>query len=342
MKSKLGPYMLSMVNYGRLGGEIMPVVPKFGSHNDDLKENICTSLGRQIDQWARTTNGHFPITAIGSTTFEIKRLRHSNLFFRIRGNQMRLSLYKHSLYSTKNILKHPKTAILAVQAALDNITALSSSQEDSGHVREFQGLQFKYFLISALVVLHLAIRCAPHQFGKIVSEYSKGLETLKSISISPIASENLGKTVRILEGSLGKLRLGLLRYTEDSLQAQIHQGILPISSTADSNEGIAGEASHFFSNANGVKGLVSWPSDYRLFTTTITPESSSNFDNQEARDVLENENIQSSDPYPNFSLDYSELNSFWHPSSDQVWSDQFWNDQAMANQAVEGKYSHLG
>jgi len=322
-----------MVMYGRLGGKIIPTAPKFGFIYDELNENTRKNLGSEIDRWMETTSNEMSSAqSFGSIhqNFSPRRLRHFNIFFEIRANQMRLSLYKHSLYTPNNVLKYPNFARRAVQVATKNIRVLSETRDSSCDIDEFLRLHCYFFLTSSLVSLHLAIRNAPRQFSNSLLEYTTGLKILKSISVASIASEKLRKSVQTLENALNSLKFGLVRLWGNSLPSQLNYSSLPISTTNFSNETSREAPKHIDPNSRKPHYITPLSSELSLMSFTPTPQSSCSFEHQNDEKIFTNEEEKGQNVLEEFFMDDFGSSEFWNTS------EMFWNNEAIASIEIEG------
>jgi hypothetical protein len=212
-----------MVTYGRLGGKIVPAVPKLSSIHHELNDDTRIALGHGIDLWVETAStekftGQKFESAVSNMRWRYPD--HVPVFFRIRGSQMRLSLYKSTLYTPSKISKYPYFAQLAVQYAIHNIRTLSQFKVKSEEAYQCHASHCKHFLVSSLVPLCLAIRNAPQQFSCNSVEYLAGIHLLKCSSVSPLASTNLSKTVLALESALSGWKLAPSNIPRNKLQFQ--------------------------------------------------------------------------------------------------------------------------
>jgi hypothetical protein len=258
------------------------------------------------------------------------RLRHFNIFFEIRANQMRLSLYKHSLYTPNNVLKYPNFARRAVQVATKNIRVLSETRDSSCDIDEFLRLHCYFFLTSSLVSLHLAIRNAPRQFSNSLLEYTTGLKILKSISVASIASEKLRKSVQTLENALNSLKFGLVRLWGNSLPSQLNYSSLPISTTNFSNETSREAPKHIDPNSRKPHYITPLSSELSLMSFTPTPQSSCSFEHQNDEKIFTNEEEKGQNVLEEFFMDDFGSSEFWNTS------EMFWNNEAIASIEIEG------
>jgi len=216
---------------------------------------------------------------------------HIRVFFRIRGNQLRLSLYKPTLYSPFKISKHPYFAQLAVQYAIDNIRTLIQSKVESEEVYQSHATQYKYFIVSSLVALYLAIRNAPQQFSCNSVNYLAGLQLLKSSTVSPLASENLSKTVLALENAMSGWMLTISTTLGNPLQSQWS----PAPSLVLGAESPSSETSKAVENHEAIGrsrgNLPPSTPPFSMFPLAATPNTQFIFNNQDWIDTITEQNF---------------------------------------------------
>ena len=272
-----------MVTYGRLGAKIVPIVPKFGSASHDVDVTTLTKLGKEIDEWTQSTtqgilsrqeNGTY-----GSDTGNRNKER-LHVFLSIRRNQMRISLYKHALYSVANIAKNRYFAQLAVQHAKENVQIFDQSLTTNSY--ELNATQHSYFLVSSVAVLFLAVKNSSQNFGNAVHEYFLGLGLLKSLCTSSAASQNLCKKTQALEAAM--YRLGV-------------QGIGSFS-PVPSQSVYPGEVAQKRRPPDCTLGTVA---DYGSNIIEVSPTSSAN-SALDAGSLLNDHNLVDLDSTPGFSV----------------------------------------
>ena len=324
-----------MVTFGRLGGKIIPTAPKFGSAYDELNEIVRDDLGGEIDRWMETTTIEMSSAqSFGSIyrNLSLRRLRHFNRFFEIRGNQMRLSLYKHSLHTPNNVLKHQNFARRAVRCATDNIQILSDTKDSDCDMYEPLRLHYYFFLTTSLVSLYLAIRNAPQQFSNTVLDYSTGLNMLQSMSATTIASEKLKKTVQTLENALNGLILGPVHYWGNSLPPQLQYGMSPISQANDLLDGKLIEGSkRAGSHSRQPHQFTPLLQGIAAISPTATLQSPSSFEPDDDMQIHIHEEEKGRNLMQAFPVDDFVMNNFWNISPEA-----FWVDEASASGVIEG------
>ena len=312
-----------MVLYGRLGGKIIPAVPKFGSTSNELSDNLRKALGNEIDHWVETTSIGIPSAQPSVSTnsnFSPKRQHHFKIFFQVRSNMMRLSLYKHSLYNAHKVLRHQKFATLAVQLATDNVRILSEETDESYDSYESQGLHYRFFLMSSLAVLHLAIRNAPQHFSTALFEYSTGLKTLQSMSASSIASEKFRKTVQILETALNGLKLGTFNLFGKELRPQLDYGIPPIPQTDWPNEKLIELAKDVDHDSRQSHDFATSPQEFPSMTISSTPTSRNSFEVEYNERLPIDVEDKGESALQEFAVHEFGLSDFWNSSSELFWN----------------------
>ncbi|KAK2803953.1 hypothetical protein FQN50_006757 [Emmonsiellopsis sp. PD_5] len=176
-----------------------------------VKRDVIGFLDYQVVQWAKhlpenlrfypadiTTNGE----VLGR---DIRRLR---VLLYIRGNHLRILIYRPVLHSTSSILENMSYAQTVVDIAKDTIRVLTHLNQASDIYRTQQVL-FNYFLVSALAVLLLAVSHAPVEFNRQVrDEFFMALDLVKLLSAKSYVSKRLWKMIKGLR-EIGE-KLGLL------------------------------------------------------------------------------------------------------------------------------------
>ncbi|KAK2788951.1 hypothetical protein FQN52_006484 [Onygenales sp. PD_12] len=204
------PYLKAMVSHCRISSKIW--YSGLGSIGTaTVKRDVIGFLDYQVVQWAK----HLPenlrfysadITTNGEVLArDIRRLR---VLLYIRGNHLRILIYRPVLHSTSSILENMSYAQTVVDIAKDTIRVLTHLNQSSDIYRTQQVL-FNYFLISALAVLLLAVSHAPVEFNRQVrDEFFMALDLVKLLSAKSYVSKRLWKMIKGLR-EIGE-KLGLL------------------------------------------------------------------------------------------------------------------------------------
>jgi hypothetical protein len=323
-----------MVTFGRLGGKIIPAVPKFGCIQDELNDNTRATLGHEIDLWAEAASTDTsPGQTFESTVSNMrwKCLDHIRVFFRIRGNQLRLSLYKPTLYSPSKISKHPYFASLAVQYAIDNIRTLIQSKIESEEVYQSHASQYKYFIVSSLVALYLAIRNAPQQFGCNSVSYLAGLQLLKSSTVSPLASENLSKTVLALENAMSGWKLTISTSLGDPLQPQWSPAPSLVLGAESSSSETSKTVENHEINRRSRGNLPPSTPPFSMLPLAATPNTQFIFNNQDWIDTITEQTFHDEQVFQELA-DYDfGMDGLWNSTAEK-----FFYEQATADTEAGG------
>ncbi|PGH08251.1 hypothetical protein AJ79_06037 [Helicocarpus griseus UAMH5409] len=204
------PYLKAMIAYSRISSKIW--YSGLGSMGTaTAKKEEIGFLDYQVVQWLKdvpenlrfyspepTVNGEF-------VDREIRRLR---VLLYIRGNHLRILIYRPVLHSTTSILESMTYAQTVVDIAKDTIRVLTHLNQTSDIYRTQQML-FNYFLVAALAVLLLAVSHAPAEFNRQVrDEFYMALDLVKGFSTKSYVSKRLWKMIKGLRG-IGE-KLGLL------------------------------------------------------------------------------------------------------------------------------------
>ncbi|KAK1994612.1 fungal-specific transcription factor domain-containing protein [Colletotrichum falcatum] len=204
------PYLRCMVAYGRICSKVWEALPPFESPSQFIPRDTVAFLDFMTLNWL----GAIP---------EDLRLRHPRLglapraqprgihrlrtLLYLRGNQMRMLIHRHHVLSTASIRADAQSARLATEIALDSIQVLVHLN-DTSDIYARQQNAFNYFLMSALVVILLAVCHAPGVFTEPCKEpFSKAVQLVKGFSRHGHASRRLWRTIRALLPSVRSLGL---------------------------------------------------------------------------------------------------------------------------------------
>ncbi|OAX82889.1 hypothetical protein ACJ72_02757 [Emergomyces africanus] len=204
------PYLKAMIAYCRIGSKIW--YSGLGSAGiATTKREVIGFLDYQVLQWLKNLPDNLKFyspehPADGEPIDrETRRLR---VLLYIRGNHMRILIYRPVLHSTSGILENMPYAQTVVDIAKDTIRVLTHLNQTSDIYRS-QKMLFNYFLVSALVVLLLAVSHAPADFNRQVrDEFYMALDLVKRFSAKSYVSKRLWKMIKGLR-EIGE-KLGLL------------------------------------------------------------------------------------------------------------------------------------
>lgn len=188
-----------MVTYGRIGGKIVPSAPKFGTYPTiSIDPDTCIRLEGEIDGWVQSALLNHP----SSSKTPIDEFRFKT-FLRVRSNQMRLSLYKHTLYSPQKISDMQHFAQVAVSCAKDTLSTVEGMKR--AEVSGEEDVQYSFFVISSMAVLYLALQNGFNRFSGVSDEYWMGLKLLKSLFLGSGVCDKRRKQVEALETAITRL-----------------------------------------------------------------------------------------------------------------------------------------
>ena len=175
-----------------------------------VKREQIGFLDYQVVQWMKNMPDYMKFYSIDapqngeSVSRGMRRLR---LLLYIRGNHLRILIYRPVLHSATSIMENMPYAQTVVDIAKDTIRLLARLNQTSDIYRSQQML-FNYFLVSALAVLFLAVSHAPMEFNRQVrDEFYMALDLIKGFSTKSYVSKRLWKMIKGLR-EIGE-KLGL-------------------------------------------------------------------------------------------------------------------------------------
>ena len=175
-----------------------------------VKREQIGFLDYQVVQWMKNMPDYMKFYSIDapqngeSVSRGMRRLR---LLLYIRGNHLRILIYRPVLHSATSIMENMPYAQTVVDIAKDTIRLLARLNQTSDIYRSQQML-FNYFLVSALAVLFLAVSHAPMEFNRHVrDEFYMALDLIKGFSTKSYVSKRLWKMIKGLR-EIGE-KLGL-------------------------------------------------------------------------------------------------------------------------------------
>lgn len=212
-----------------------------------IKKDTIGFLDYQLLKWRENIPENLKFEALDTLpngepiSRGIRRLR---VLLYIRGNHLRILIYRPVLHSTSSILENMTYAQIAVNVAKDTIRVLTQLNHSSDIYRSQQAL-FNYFLIAALAVLLLAVSHAPVEFNRQVrDEFHMALDLIKGFSAKSYISKRLWKMIKGLR-EIGE-KLGLISRPVPPDESDPH------STAAVAMAGLAGHPMDMLSVYNGV------------------------------------------------------------------------------------------
>ena len=209
-------------------------VASFDNASSELRKDEINYLDYQIQQWRSSIPEVLKFRNIDNS-LDNKDMprgqRRLRVLLYLRGNQLRMQLYRPILYSITSIIENRGHAQTVVEIAKDTIRVLTALNQTS-NIYQAQQTAFHYFLISALAVLFLSVSHAPAEFNQQVrEEFYMALDLVKGCSARSFISRRLWKTIKGLKEVAPKLGL---------VSAQALEASDPHSSAAVAMAGLAG------------------------------------------------------------------------------------------------------
>ncbi|KAL2672521.1 hypothetical protein Neosp_013233 [[Neocosmospora] mangrovei] len=201
-------YLRCMVGYSELCSKLWDAIPPFGSASQTIPDDTATALDQCAQDWLETIPPHLQLRhprlglAPRSQPQVLHRLR---ALLYLRGNYVRILIYRHHLMSAASIAASPRIAWLVADIAQDSIQVLVHLHSTSD-IYSRQQNAFNNFLLSALAVLFLAVCHAPETFaGPCRKTFLDGADLVRGLSRHSIISRRLWKSIRGLIPRMRKL-----------------------------------------------------------------------------------------------------------------------------------------
>ncbi|KAL6925386.1 hypothetical protein FSST1_002660 [Fusarium sambucinum] len=214
-------YLQCMVGYGQLCSKIWEAIPPFGSASQSIPDDTAAALDMQTQDWLESIPSHLRLRhpRLGLAPRAQPRLPHRlRALLYLRGNYVRILIYRHHLMSTASIAASPQSAWLVVDIAQDTIQVLVHLHSTTD-IYSRQQSAFNYFLLSALAVLFLAVCHAPETFSAPTRRtFSDGVDLVRGLSRHSIVSKRLWKSIR---GMLPRIKSFGFPATQVENQGQI-------------------------------------------------------------------------------------------------------------------------
>lgn len=172
-----------------------------------MEPSIYTSLDIEADQWALSTSIDYPFARERDDSSHYKRAHMDEFheaFVAVCRNQLKISLYKHNLFSPDSVRQNLFLSHKAVFSASHSIRTCRHLQTATAMYKP-QAVHFNFFVLSAVAALYLAIKHAPLEFSYARRDIFTGLEIL-----TEMGSERLCEKVRTLENAIKRLEFGVM------------------------------------------------------------------------------------------------------------------------------------
>ncbi|KAE9382208.1 hypothetical protein N431DRAFT_322696 [Stipitochalara longipes BDJ] len=193
-------YISSLVKYVRIAARFVPTMPKLGSSYIELEPSTRTSIDIEADQWAFSTSIESTFPNRSNYYTKVDEAQFHKSFVIVCRNQLKIGLYKHTLFSLSNIAQNAPLSHKAVCNASETIQSCYQLQK-STVMYDLQAVHFNFFVLSAVATLYLAVRHAPLEFSDTPRDIFMGLEILRSYC----TSGKLHERVQALEKAMRRL-----------------------------------------------------------------------------------------------------------------------------------------
>jgi hypothetical protein len=204
------PYARAMLCYCKIASRISAPVAGFENTGMDLKMDNMSWIDWQISQWCGSIPEELRFTHLDFSLSSEEMSRNQKQLrveLYLRGNQLRLQLYRPVFYTQASTLENRGYAQTVVEIAKDNIRTLSE-MDKATDIYTSAGSSFHYYLVQALGVLFLGVAQAPVEFSRQVrDEFYLGVELIKSAARDSVPLQRLGRTVANLKKLAPKLEL---------------------------------------------------------------------------------------------------------------------------------------
>lgn len=211
-----------MISYGRLASRIWAAAS--GNGNQPIDTRMCHELDHGIAKWLQSMPNLLPLMTTkepqhDTQSSEVMELVKPLLY--LRGNQMRILIYRRCLFSRESVASNLTGAQLAVDAAKDTIKVLNDLKGREDFFRKYQ-TTLNQFAVSALAVLFLAICQAPKDFIEACqSEFYIAIELVRGSAARSFAAIRLGKTIARLKHIASRLGLASKASTDFGQQRRL-------------------------------------------------------------------------------------------------------------------------
>lgn len=199
-----------MIGYGLLSSKIWGAIPPFESPSHLIPADVVESLEQSTREWIETIPPHFQLRHPRQRRMPAPQpsvLHRLRALLYLRGNNTRILIYRHHLFSTASLTANLDNARLVVDIAQDSIEVLVHLNETTD-IYSRQLTAFNYFLVGALAVLFLAVCHAPKIFSdQCRKSFMDALELVRGFSRQNSVSRRLWEYIRGLPTRLKRLVL---------------------------------------------------------------------------------------------------------------------------------------
>jgi hypothetical protein len=99
-----------LIKYIRIAARFVPTIPKLGNSYIEVEPSTRTSIDIEADQWALSTPTPRAIPYCKDRTTPYAKedeAQFHNSFIIVCRNQLKIALYKHTLFSSSSIAHNP-------------------------------------------------------------------------------------------------------------------------------------------------------------------------------------------------------------------------------------------
>ncbi|RFN52374.1 activator of stress protein 1 [Fusarium flagelliforme] len=125
-------YLQCMVGYGHLCSQIWEAIPPFGSASQSIPDDTAAALDMKTQDWLDSIPSHLrlrhPRLGLAPRTQPRQPHRLRALLY-LRGNYIRILIYRHHLMSTASILANPQSA--CIRGMIPRMKAFVGDQEEN-------------------------------------------------------------------------------------------------------------------------------------------------------------------------------------------------------------------
>jgi hypothetical protein len=174
-----------LIAYGHISSKVWKAVNTSGSVPAKTRKEESDYLDFQIQQWLQAIPPELQLLhpkADDNAIQQPRSLHRLRVLLYVRANHMRILVHRHNLLSATNIAENVSDARAVVEIAKDTIQVLAYLNRTS-NIYHKQQVCFKYFLVSALAALFLAVCHDPTYFSEFCrTKFYLALNLVKGVS----------------------------------------------------------------------------------------------------------------------------------------------------------------
>ncbi|KAH6683867.1 fungal-specific transcription factor domain-containing protein [Halenospora varia] len=188
----------TMIAYGNIGSKVWRATAE---SNVSVKTEKVAFLDFQVQEWQSSITPELQLHSRGDDMLEghSRTTNRIRVLLYLRANQMRLLLFRRSLFTPKTINDDILGAERVVGVAKDSIRVIHKLNQLSD-IYSSQQTAFNYFLVSALGVLFLAVCHAATHFNETCrEEFGMALDLVRGFSAKSYVAKKLWKSIKHLK-----------------------------------------------------------------------------------------------------------------------------------------------